>query len=159
MFAGLEFLQILLLNNNQIKTLSKTLLLDCRSLRKLDLQHNQIDFIDPMFLINTSYLEELDLSHNKLFSDDLECLKHQNLQNIRTINLSFNNIFIIDFQFNIMSKLQYLNLSHNLIGPVLEPKNIDFRITFGLTVDLSYNNIETFDLMSKSVSEESKGKP
>ena len=132
---------------------------DCKSLMQLELQHNQIDFIDPLVFINTSYLEHLDMSHNNLFSDDLECLKHQNLQSIRVINLSFNNIFIIDFQFTIMSKLQYLNLSHNVIGPVLDPINIDFRLTFGLTIDLSHNNIETLDLSPKrSVSDISKGK-
>ena len=67
---------------------------------------------------------------------------------------------MINFNFFLMSNLQYLNLSHNAIGPVLSYQDIDFKLTFGLTVDLSFNSIEIVNLRDdlKVDAEISKGK-
>ena len=86
-----------------------------------------------------------------------ECLRHQNLQQVRSIDLSFNNIDTVNFKFLLMSSLQSLNLSHNNIGPKISPEDLDFKLTFGLSVDLSYNKIERVDLREKEGTEISKG--
>ena len=86
-----------------------------------------------------------------------ECLRHQNLQQVRTIDLSFNSIDTVNFKFLLMSSLQSLNLSHNTIGPAISPEDLDFKLTFGLSVDLSYNKIERVDLRETEGTEISKG--
>ena len=86
-----------------------------------------------------------------------ECLRHQNLQQVRSIDLSFNSIDTVNFKFLLMSSLQSLNLSHNTIGPAISPEDLDFKLTFGLSVDLSYNKIERVDLREKEGTEISKG--
>ena len=159
-FSGLENLQFLFLNNNFIKHLDESLFVDTVSLRKLQLQHNDIGSLNDLLLRTTNHLEEINLSNNNLLSKDTECFKHQNLQHVRVIDLSFNKFYMINFNFFLMSKLQYLNLSHNAIGPVLSYQDIDFKLTFGLTVDLSFNSIEIVNLRDdlKVDAEISKGK-
>ena len=156
-FSGMENLQFLFMNNNLIKQLDESLFVETISLRKLQLQHNLLGSLNQYLLRTTNYLEEINLSNNNLLSKDTECFKNQNLQHVRMIDLSFNKFFMINFNFFLMSKLQYLNLSHNAIGPVLSSQDIDFKLTFGLTVDLSFNSIEVVDLREKIGPEISKG--
>ena len=143
LFGGLEDLLVLDLSHNMIKSIGDKLFGDTINLRTLDLSFNHLENnISKVLFRKTQYLEELNLSNNQLSSRDTDCLKHQNLQHVRKIDLSFNKIHLIDFKFLFMSKLQTLNLSYNALGPILSTEEIDFKLTFGLSVDLSHNEIE-----------------
>ena len=156
LFSGLEDLLELDLSHNLIKSIGEKLFWDTINLRMLDLSFNHLENnISKIIFRRTQYLEELILSNNRLSSRDTECLKHQNLQHVRKIDLSFNKIHLINFKFLFMSKLQTLNLSHNALGPVLSTEDIDFKLTFGLSVDLSHNKIERLNFIHRNGTETS----
>ena len=154
LFSGLEDLLVLDVSHNLIKSIGEKLFGDTINLRKLDLSFNHLENnISKLIFRKTHYLEELILSNNQLSSRDTECLKHQNLQHVRKIDLSFNTIHLINFKFLFMSKLQTLNLSHNALGPILSTEDIDFKLTFGLSVDLSHNKIQRLEFIHRNGTE------
>ena len=156
LFSGLEDLLVLDLSHNLIKSIGEKLFGDTINLRMLDMSFNHLENnISKLIFRKTHYLEELILSNNRLSSRDTECLKHQNLQHVRKIDLSFNKIHLINFKFLFMSKLQTLNLSHNALGPILSTEDIDFKLTFGLSVDLSHNKIERLKFIHRNGTETS----
>ena len=145
-FTGLEHLQELILTSNKIKTIGKHLFYQTNNLRKLILRQNILEEIDEKCFQKTNQIEEIDLSGNNLISRDTECFKANKLQKLEILDLSHNRIDSINMEFFFISKLHSLDLSHNSIGPTLRPDNINFKLTFGLTLDLSYNRIQHFDL-------------
>ena len=147
-FEGLHDLKVLVLNSNKIKKLEKYLFYPT-NLTKLMIRQNNLEEIDEDSFRKTHFLEEIDMSGNDLSSEDMEGFKANNLQKLRRLDLSHNQIDLIHMEFFLMSKLEILDLSHNSIGPVLRPEDINFKLTFGLTLDLSFNNIEHFDLADR----------
>ena len=148
-FEGLENLQELILTSNNIKRISEHLFNPTNNLRKLLIQKNDLEEIDENSFRRTNLIEEIDMSRNNITFEDTECFKSNNFQKLRTLDLSHNLIKLINMDFHLMSKLQKLNLNHNIVGPILRPEDINFKLTFGLLLDLSYNKIEYFDLRNR----------
>lgn len=65
-FAGLPFLEVLYLNNNQLETLPLGIFDELSSLKKLDLYKNKISFLPKNLFFNLSSLRWLILSFNNL---------------------------------------------------------------------------------------------
>ena len=145
-FTRLENLQELILTSNKIRTIGKYLFYQTNKLRKLILRQNILEEIDEKCFQKTNQIEEIDLSGNNLISRDTDCFKANKLQKLERLDLSHNQIDHINMEFFFMSKLSSLDLSHNSIGPTLRPDDINFELTFGLSLDLSHNLIQHFDL-------------
>lgn len=130
-FVHLSELEVLKMNNNNLKELHPTLLRNNRKLEIVDFSDNQIKNIP----LNASFLT------NYVFFPD----------NIQKLNLSHNQIDQIENKnFKNMRKMYYLDLSHNNIeglsdGCFDELFDDSGRIKafiFENTLDLSYNSIK-----------------
>lgn len=110
-------------------------------LEYLDIAENELEFIDPSLTLKASRLYFLDISYNRLFKMEdkdfenlfqstnlLETLvmshnqllkipfyTFSRLNNLVTLDLSFNNLQHIDFDFHGLNNLQKIDLSYNNI--------------------------------------------
>ncbi|XP_074652811.1 uncharacterized protein LOC141907137 [Tubulanus polymorphus] len=131
--AAIEYLN---LDRNSIISLNNVQLFD--KLKELTLSWNKIS--DTSALLTLEKLEVLDLSHNSI--DYLDELTFGAMKNLWKINLSFNNLRILEnhiFPATLLS-LSWLDLSHNGMTEILPyafgelPK---FR-----SLDLSHNQLQ-----------------
>ncbi|XP_044764247.1 toll-like receptor 3 [Coccinella septempunctata] len=157
------------LSFNTIKEIS--FLVDTSSLNKISLHHNQIEFLDASALTLNSELFYLDLSYNNiknhtslqnyylnslnLSHNSIEEIKgsFEQLTNIITIDLSFNKLRKVSVDdFGNLSRIQYLNLSHNEIYTIQydPPSMYESRYLFWRyytsngVLDLSHNKLKNF---------------
>ena len=157
-FLGLQRLETLEISTNKLQSINRHILHELDSLKTLRLAKNRIRKIDSNALVDNYQLEEIDFSENMITNDDTECFKANILEKLKILNLANNQITSIDQDILILSELQNLNLSNNLIGDI-KPIDInfkpllsnripafDFKQNHGLVVDLSYNRIERFIL-------------
>jgi Leucine-rich repeat (LRR) protein len=147
----IQELEDLNLRGNMLRSLSPNALNGASNLRTLDLSQNMIFEIDPKALEGLHSLQFLNLSNNKLnnqsFSNTEDMSINWNKEYLRTLDLSHNEIYYLDFMpyqsFSGLRNLEELYLQHNEIS-------IDYgafsRNTNLRTLDFSYNNLTYFDL-------------
>ncbi len=112
------------LSSNKLNRIASDTFKQLKSLKSLRLNDNQIAYIDSFaFTDSLSGLTELDLSHNYITDASMEFLIFASLSKLRTLKLGYN-------QLSTFSDQMILNLYS------LE------------TLDLSNNNLKTFDLWS-----------
>ncbi len=115
---------------------------EVNSLEKIDLSNNQIGELSDAFLKMPSIIE-LNASYNNL--DYSSFIKLSNIPSIRLIDISGNQIEVIDEELRRFKNLKVLNLSKNRVKKV----GVDFSVCPRLTdLNLSENLIEEIDIVN-----------
>lgn len=131
-------LELIILSENEIKSLDAGVFVECSSLEILDLSKNEIFKIHVNAFGSLSALRELDLSFNKI--DKLTRKTIKPLKNLKKLSLQSNKLAEINYDtFNDMFHLSELDLSDNPLT------RLDFR-TFDFTI-----HIETLKLRSTEI--------
>lgn len=175
--TGLRNLELLYADGNQIETLDDSLY-NCTKLKRLILSKNRISSLVDNFIgldlseLDLSYnlltelfdtefqslinLKTLDLSHNQIHSlgKSLTYLK-----NVQSLNLAGNQLTEIDESFNCLNKLKSLDLSGNLLENLdffnieQQPENCHFRDNNPLkNIDISKNPLQCTNNVSLVIS-------
>lgn len=171
-FLEAEMLEDLELGHNSLKSLGGTVggsgdgnggnsvLYPLRSLRSLNLTHNELREFSFASLRGLRELRMLDLSNNRIARLHRGRTPSENLveeegeetagSNIQDMRLQHNELRSLDGSLFLgMKELQRLNLSHNLLGPTIGPR--DLRGLDGLKVlDLSHNELTTLEDTSET---------
>lgn len=167
-FRDLQKLIYLQLNDNLIQNIEKSAFFNLDSLISIELQGNLIEQIDNEAFQNLPTIQFINLAYNKLFTLNLEAfdqvgrlstlridVDHNDIQNltrnytsshassnIKSINLSYNNISYVDSNFfdPIRLSVNTLDLSHNTIFNLTNLGFVD--MTHLQTLILSHNTID-----------------
>lgn len=150
----LTTLNILVLDNNNIKTITNRTLMFLHEVEFIDLSFNRITFIPSDLLqshIHTNLLE-IDLSHNLI--EKIYSKTFYKLDALHTINLSSNKIGCIEnSSFRYLRNINHIDLSYNRLKTLKDSlfehlpnlKIIDFRfnalISFALKIFRHVSNI------------------
>ena len=115
-----------------------TLKLDPNYIEVIELIDLDLKYIDFSLLKNFQNLKLFNLSHNKIEKYDLNYSSNDSIENIDTIDLSYNKLTLFEFNLNVRH-LRLLNLSFNLIKRFddINLKNVAF-------IDLSFNQLNYF---------------
>lgn len=161
-------MKILDLSSNRLKTFDiKNMTLP--NLERLDLSNNELTDVSGTMFISMPNLMSLTLARNKL-TFNISSNSFRDTPNLKLLDLAENNIEMIEDIFSVSSlnSLEILNISNNLVADIKQLavrftesriRHIDlsncnitklksdvFKNLLNLThVDLSYNNIETFE--------------
>lgn len=147
-------LRELILSKNKISTIYIKTFWRFLKLQTLLLDHNNLTTLSDGCLKDLKELKHLDLSFNKLITLSVEVF---NLESLIRLNLQFNNIHGFNnssfTNYKLITSIQNLNLSNNCLNSgsmeyILDRSKSDFKI-----VDLSYNALEnvpslTYDFVS-----------
>jgi Leucine-rich repeat (LRR) protein len=149
-FSGLVGLEVLQLHQNQLLEIGGALLRDLTRLEILHLQQNQIQAVHATALATNGKLRVLDLAFNNITLQQGgrqgRFLAGQVFESLEVLNLTHNNIsYLEESLLNNFLQLRFLNLSHNAFS-LLNPLDMAFIKNGRLTLDLSFNQIETFSL-------------
>lgn len=121
-FWGLERLEKLYLDHNQVSQIREGWIYGLDSLRELSLKHNSIEFIKENAWNSVRNLQELNLQSNSLKT--IQRKTFDKLANLQSLKLSSNNISFIDEQsFRFLNKLEFLDLSSNQLSWTIEGSN------------------------------------
>ena len=149
---GLYDLSQLSLDYNRIKIIQNDVFNHFKNLIHLSLSHNLLTNLNPKILVPLTQLISLDISHNELsfdFSHNYDLFLNQS--NLKTLNLSFNQINEINSELlRPLSNLNELNLDQSLLidqnfdsKEILKPlrnlnrinyENNEFTITYHLNL-------------------------
>ncbi|XP_076171432.1 uncharacterized protein LOC143148712 [Ptiloglossa arizonensis] len=132
-----EALNKLILSKNNIVKLSARLLKKLKLLKSFDLSENMMEEIYTSIFVNLNNLEELNLSKNTITTFDDMLLK--TLPALLTLNLSYNHINIVEHTINTITKINFLDLSHNNISNL--PNKFFYSLKNLQYLDLSFNRI------------------
>ena len=140
-FTHLPKLEWLNLYRNQIQTIDEFAFDGLQNLTELDLSWNKIQILESKSIANIPILNELYLTRNKIekISDDAFI----GTERISWIDLSVNSLSEVP-SIGTQHRLNRLKLSNNQIVNATFPSS--YRSCDGnLSIDLSYNKIETLD--------------
>ncbi|XP_066994447.2 protein toll [Anabrus simplex] len=143
-FAPLGQLQVLNLDHNRIINITRSMLQGLKNLVYLNLNNNAIHYIHPDALKSTHNLQVLHLSHNHISFNKSEESPMRNCTHLTELDMDYNEITQISPDWQNLTNLQKLNLSHNAIIQ-LEFQDLYFK-SRDITVDLASNQIKTIDL-------------
>ncbi|XP_067141549.1 protein toll-like [Centruroides vittatus] len=148
-----EIVQIreLILSRNRISRLDVRVLWGFRNLRILLLDHNELTTLSDGFFKDLTALKHLDLSFNKFSTLSMEVF---NLRALIRLNLQFNNIENFDnssfIKSNMFNYIQNLNLSNNCLSS--RSANNFLKLCQDLKmIDISYNSLTNITLTSNSI--------
>ncbi|CAF4787736.1 unnamed protein product [Pieris macdunnoughi] len=117
-FVGLDMLEVLMLNNNEIQNVSKSSFDSLRNLRRLDLSDNQIHDLN-FEVINLLKLQFLSLKGNLLRIIGKGHFDSLNLMEM--LDVSNNNISEVEsFSFKDLNELISFDISNNPLSQALE---------------------------------------
>ncbi|OTF81634.1 hypothetical protein BLA29_007157, partial [Euroglyphus maynei] len=134
-FIGLNHLEQLILNDNQIQTISPSTFRSLSRLLVLDLSMNRLDNLPQERLIGLIKLETLNISHNSL--TEMPLFTIDTGKHLHTLDISFNRISRIESFGPLSSSLKQLSLRHNMISWIA---NNAFQNMTSLTmIDLRQN--------------------
>lgn len=137
-FIGLDRLEILLLNNNKIRNISKKSFTSLQNIKHLDLSNNYI------ITVNFENKDLIKLRSLSLKNNCIMYIKHDdfnNLSSLKFLDLSYNNITRIDVDaFKALDLIVDFEISHNPLIPTLESITFD-GITLVPKIDLSYSRV------------------
>ncbi|XP_044306174.1 transforming growth factor beta activator LRRC32 [Varanus komodoensis] len=128
------------LSDNKLENITETPLVFYTSLRRLDLSGNRISFIKPEIFAGMKHLQELDLAKNKLYRWAQEELWIGLLPQVRTLDLSRNQLYnsMAERFLHEAPALQYLSLAENSIIRISQRT---FRGSPGLVEVNLHNNM------------------
>ncbi len=137
---NLETVQALLLSNNQLTTLDKTLLSHLPVLQNLSLHTNNLTTLLPNTFADLPLLQHLDLANNDVTAVDVAAFT--NLQSLTWLNLNNNRLTTLHKStFNHVPQLVELDLGSNVLTE-LDPLIFN-TIPHLELLDLSDNELET----------------
>jgi Leucine-rich repeat (LRR) protein len=137
-FSYIPKLETLLLSNNSVTNLDRTVFADLKVLHSLDLSLNYLSYIlDGTFDWNEK-LEFLSLSHNRI--EIISKFTFKMLRNLKHLDLSDNNIsFLHRNAFLSLRQLEWISLSNNKIKQL-------HKNDFGSLKQVKYFNLSTNEL-------------
>ncbi|XP_029112385.1 leucine-rich repeat-containing G-protein coupled receptor 4-like [Scleropages formosus] len=139
--SGLHQLKVLMLQNNQLKTVPSLPLKCLPSLQSLRLDANHITVVPEDSFESLRQLRYLWLDDNSLSEVPVRSLSH--MGNLQALTLALNHIsYIPDYAFANLSSLVVLHLHNNKINEI---RNNSFSGLDNLeTLDLNFNNLVSF---------------
>jgi Leucine-rich repeat (LRR) protein len=150
-FQYLNALKYLNLSNNKLKTLDAFIFGYLSQLTDLNLASNNLRFIDESYFSNLVNLKKLKLSYNQVNSTFLS-KTNTSFITVTSLDLDYNKIDAIsENDFELISKLKYLNLNSNPIKTIHEKalaKLIDLE-----TLKLSNTSINNSILLNSNLKE------
>ncbi|KAK4820289.1 hypothetical protein QYF61_022859 [Mycteria americana] len=138
-FQGLKKLHTVHLYNNMLERIPSGL---PRRVKTLMILHNQISEINRNDFATTYFLEELNLSYNKLKSPQIHREAFRKLRQLKSLDLSGNNLHTVPFGFP--KNLQILKLKENEISII--PKGTLSGMTKLRELYLSNNKLKSLDM-------------
>nr|XP_023020659.1 chaoptin-like [Leptinotarsa decemlineata] len=141
-FSGLDSVEVILLNNNNLVHLERDTFLGLTTLAILDVSYNHISEFDEYVFKPLENLQELHLEHNELLRIEPNSLKY--LTTLRTLRLDHNNInHLAADSFSTLQNLRELHLNVNNLqkwplGVFQYLPNLAF-------LNLSGNKLEAFE--------------
>uniref|UniRef100_A0A8C1PCS4 Leucine-rich repeat-containing G-protein coupled receptor 4 n=1 Tax=Cyprinus carpio TaxID=7962 RepID=A0A8C1PCS4_CYPCA len=140
-FRNLPYLEELMLQNNQLKTVPSAALKNLHALQSLRLDANHITSVPEDSFEGLQQLRHLWLDDNSLTEVPIGPLRHQT--NLQALTLALNRItHIPDDAFANLSSLVVLHLHNNRIQEI--GKNCFNGLDNLETLDLNFNNLKTF---------------
>ncbi|XP_067661408.1 toll-like receptor 4 [Haliotis asinina] len=141
---GLENVSKLNLSGNSAKHISPYFFSTFTSLTHLDMSRNSFGFPnnrckDKRYFYNQRKLEYLNLSHNGIFLLHRDFLT--GLKSLKVLDLSYNSIFNLSFNFEYNVHLQHLNCAYNNIKSIKPHGRSQMKLLTDLKLDLSYNGL------------------
>ncbi|KFW82070.1 Podocan, partial [Manacus vitellinus] len=142
-FQGLKKLHTVHLYNNMLERIPSGL---PRRVKTLMILHNQISEINRNDFATTYFLEELNLSYNKLKSPQIHREAFRKLRQLKSLDLSGNNLHTVPFGFP--KNLQVLKLKENEISII--PKGTLSGMTKLRELYLSNNKLKVNSIYSRA---------
>uniref|UniRef100_A0A8B9NV83 Podocan n=1 Tax=Apteryx owenii TaxID=8824 RepID=A0A8B9NV83_APTOW len=142
-FHGLKKLHTVHLYNNMLDRIPSGL---PRRVKTLMILHNQISEINRNDFATTYFLEELNLSYNKLKSPQIHREAFRKLRQLKSLDLSGNNLHTVPFGFP--KNLQILKLKENEISTI--PKGTLSGMTKLRELYLSNNKLKVNSIYSRA---------
>ncbi|KAI1236846.1 hypothetical protein IHE44_0015102 [Lamprotornis superbus] len=142
-FQGLKKLHTVHLYNNMLERIPSGL---PRRVKTLMILHNQISEINRNDFATTYFLEELNLSYNKLTSPQIHREAFRKLRQLKSLDLSGNNLHTVPFGFP--KNLQVLKLKENEISII--PKGTLSGMTKLRELYLSNNKLKVNSIYSRA---------
>ncbi|XP_074401887.1 podocan isoform X3 [Zonotrichia albicollis] len=142
-FHGLKKLHTVHLYNNMLERIPSGL---PRRVKTLMILHNQISEINRNDFATTYFLEELNLSYNKLTSPQIHREAFRKLRQLKSLDLSGNNLHTVPFGFP--KNLQVLKLKENEISII--PKGTLSGMTKLRELYLSNNKLKVNSIYSRA---------
>uniref|UniRef100_H0ZFQ3 Podocan n=1 Tax=Taeniopygia guttata TaxID=59729 RepID=H0ZFQ3_TAEGU len=140
---GLKKLHTVHLYNNMLERIPSGL---PRRVKTLMILHNQISEINRNDFATTYFLEELNLSYNKLTSPQIHREAFRKLRQLKSLDLSGNNLHMVPFGFP--KNLQVLKLKENEISII--PKGTLSGMTKLRELYLSNNKLKVNSIYSRA---------
>ncbi|XP_035756100.1 podocan [Egretta garzetta] len=142
-FHGLKKLHTVHLYNNMLERIPSGL---PRRVKTLMILHNQISEINRNDFATTYFLEELNLSYNKLKSPQIHREAFRKLRQLKSLDLSGNNLHTVPFGFP--KNLQILKLKENEISII--PRGTLSGMTKLRELYLSNNKLKVNSIYSRA---------
>jgi Leucine-rich repeat (LRR) protein len=133
-FPNLKYLYGLRLTENQIEVLERNHLVHLKNLQIVNLSKNRIRLIDRETFINNNFLQAIRLDGNHLKNIDY---MFENLTQLVFLNMSENSLEVFDYE-NFPKNLQFLDISKNQINVIKNPNEISQNLK---TLNLGYNHL------------------
>ncbi|PWA18887.1 hypothetical protein CCH79_00005053 [Gambusia affinis] len=139
--SGLHQLKVLMLQNNQLKSVPNAALKNLHSLQSLRLDANHITAVPDDSFEGLQQLRHLWLDDNHLTEVPVSSLRHQS--NLQALTLALNRIlYIPDNAFGNLTSLVVLHLHNNRITEI--GANCFVGLVNLETLDLNFNNLKEF---------------
>lgn len=133
-FSNLKYLYGLRLTENQVETLEKHHFNHLKNLQILNLSKNRIRHIERETFSSNEFLQAIRLDGNAIKNIDY---MFENLTQLVFLNISENSLEIFDYE-NFPKNLQFLDISKNQINVIKNPNEISQNLK---TLNLNQNHL------------------
>jgi Leucine-rich repeat (LRR) protein len=131
---NLKYLYGLRLTENQIETLEKNHFVHLKNLQIVNLSKNRIRHIEREAFAANEFLQAIRLDGNSIKNIDY---MFENLTQLVFLNISENALEVFDYE-NFPKNLQFLDISKNQINVIKNPNEISQNLK---TLNLNYNHL------------------
>lgn len=133
-FPNLKYLYGLRLTENQIEGLEKNHFVHLKNLQIVNLSKNRIRTIHSETFASNDFLQAIRLDGNAIKNIDYV---FENLTQLVFLNISENSLEVFDYE-NFPKNLQFLDISKNQINVIKNPNEISQNLK---TLNLNYNHL------------------